>query len=72
LSNVFSLAIVKDDDREPGKVIDRVRDINPQTVIVIGVDADGFPFFASSTPDGREILWLMERSKMKLLAGEYE
>lgn len=39
-----------------------------ESVIVIGYDADGAEFFASSIADGGTALWLIERAKGKLLA----
>ena len=39
-----------------------------EKVVVIGYDKDGEEYFASSIADGGTTLWLMERSKAKLLA----
>lgn len=41
-------------------------------VIIIGYDAEGQEYFASSEPSGPEALWSLERAKFKLLeiAGE--
>jgi hypothetical protein len=36
-------------------------------VVVIGYTADGQEYFASSIADGGEVVWLMERMKLKLL-----
>lgn len=36
-------------------------------VVIIGYDKDGAEYFASSIADGADVLWLMERSKKKLL-----
>lgn len=38
-----------------------------KSVLVIGYDTEGTEYFASSLADGAEALWLMERSKKKLL-----
>lgn len=38
-----------------------------QSVLVIGYDTEGVEYFASSLADGAEALWLLERSKKKLL-----
>ena len=41
-------------------------------VLVLGWHADGAGFYAaSSTGDGAELLWLVERFKYALLSGEY-
>lgn len=36
-------------------------------VVIIGYDADGDEYFASSEPSGPEVMWMMERAKKKLL-----
>jgi len=38
-----------------------------QTAVVIGWDADGDFYFASSAADGADVLWLLEMAKKKLL-----
>lgn len=38
--------------------------------IVIGVNTDGNEYFASSYSDGAQMLWLLERFKMRLLSME--
>jgi len=40
---------------------------NMDTVIVIGYTKDGDEYFASSKADGGEIIWLLERMKLRLL-----
>ena len=40
---------------------------NLKCAIVIGYDADGDEYFASSMADGADVLWLLERCKLKLL-----
>ena len=37
------------------------------TVIIIGYDDEGMEYFASSTGDATEMVWLLERMKLKLL-----
>jgi hypothetical protein len=36
-------------------------------VVIMGFNKDGTEFFASSYADGGQVLWLIERSKLKLL-----
>ena len=38
-----------------------------QKVVVIGYDSNGEMYFASSVADGPEVLWLLEKAKLKLL-----
>lgn len=50
------------------KVLEKAREQNLQTVLVIGWTADGMEYFDASCADGGEALWLIERRKMKILA----
>ena len=36
-------------------------------VVVLGYDKNGDEYFASSNADGGDVVWLMERMKLKLL-----
>jgi hypothetical protein len=36
-------------------------------VVILGYDKDGEEYFAANFSDGGEVLWHMERAKMKLL-----
>jgi hypothetical protein len=36
-------------------------------VVVLGFDADGNEYFASSVADGGDVLWHLERAKFRLL-----
>jgi hypothetical protein len=38
-----------------------------RAVVVLGYNADGGEYFASSIADGADVLWLLERLKLKLL-----
>lgn len=38
-----------------------------RVAVVIGYDADGDEYFASSVSDGADVLWLLERLKLQLL-----
>lgn len=50
----------------PDKVLKAAID-NLDIVIVIGVERDGKDYFASSTGDAKEMLWLVERFKTDLM-----
>lgn len=39
-------------------------------VVIMGWDHEGKEVFASSYADGKTVLWLLERCKARLLAGE--
>jgi hypothetical protein len=43
-----------------------------QSVVVLGYDAKGEEYFASSIADGADVMWLMERLKLQLLNAKAE
>ncbi len=43
-----------------------------EKLICIGIDKDGNPYFASSFGDGKEMLWLIEKFKHKLMRGDFD
>lgn len=49
------------------KVLQAALDLNLTSAIIIGYDQNGEEYFSSSEPDGAEILWLLERSKQRLI-----
>jgi hypothetical protein len=49
------------------QVIEGAAEKGLQSVVVLGYDADGDEYFASSIADGADVLWLMERLKQRLL-----
>lgn len=56
-------------DLDPERVLDAARG-RLTGVVVIGYAQDGTEYFASSYADGGDVLWLLERSKLKLLTLE--
>lgn len=54
-------------DIEPQRVIDSAAEAGLTDVVVLGYDKNGDEYFASSVADGAEVLWLLERLKLKLL-----
>ena len=61
LGNVTSLDIPVE------RVLRKADEANLQSVVVIGYDQDGEEYFASSVAGGPEILWALERAKLRLL-----
>lgn len=53
-------------DIDPDKVLASIYG-KLDEVVIAGVDKEGNYFFASSSNDGRSVLWLIEKLKMKLL-----
>lgn len=50
------------------RILRKATEANLTTVVVMGYDANGDEYFASSVSDGGEVLWLMEKCKKRLLA----
>ena len=57
-------------DIDPDMVLDEAKGL--ESVIVIGYTKDGEEYFSSSVADGGEVLWQLERSKLKLLTIELD
>ena len=54
-------------DLDVGRVLQAAIDANLTQVWVIGEDADGGLYFSSSTSDGGNALWWMEKAKRALM-----
>ena len=52
---------------DPARVLERAANAGLQSVVIVGFDADGNEFFASSDTDGGDVLWHLERANLKLL-----
>ena len=57
-----------------GSVLDRVAAIEAEldTVVLLGWDKDGNEYMASSTGDGGDVMWLLERCKHRMLTSVEE
>ena len=66
-AEIIELDTVTTLDIPADRILRKALDADLDRVIVIGYDADGAEYFASSVSDGGAILWLMERAKLKLL-----
>lgn len=58
-------------DLDPERVLEAARG-QLTGVVIMGYARDGSEYFASSYADGGDVLWLLERSKLKLLTVEVE
>lgn len=67
LDNVVTLGVVTSLDLDPTHVLGGALEKGLQSVVILGYDADGDEFFASSISAGPEILWLMEMLRKRLL-----
>ncbi len=54
-------------DLPPERILQCALDAKLDSAVVIGYDADGDFYFASTHADGGDVLWLMELAKKKLL-----
>lgn len=55
-------------DLPPKKVLQGALDANLQSVLIIGLDEDANPYYASSLGHPGENLWMIERFKIFLLS----
>lgn len=67
MGNVVDLPVLTTLDGNPDRVLEKAIG-NLGAVIILGYDKDGEEFFASSYAGGPDVLWLLERTKAKLLA----
>lgn len=65
--NVIILPVATRLDIPPKRVLDAASAEDLDRVVVIGRKKDGSYYFSSSTADGGEVLWQMERAKLALL-----
>ena len=66
--NVVDLNVVTKLATDPARIIARAAEAGLTSVVVLGFDADGDEFFASSDADGGAVLWHLERARHKLLS----
>ena len=67
MGEVVTLNMITSIDIPADRVIDAAKDAGLTKVVIVGYDADGQEYFASSVADGGSVLWLMERAKHKLM-----
>ena len=67
VENVIVLPVVTSLDLDVDRVLQAAIDAKPAYVLVIGEDADGKLYFASSKSDGGEALWWMEKATRALM-----
>lgn len=68
MSNVVDLPVVTRLNLDPHRVRTAAVEAELTGVVILGYDPDGEEYFASSYADGGDVLWLLERLKMRLLA----
>ena len=65
---VVVLPVVTTLDLPTQRVVQAALDAELQSAVVMGWDANGELYFASTMADGGDVLWLMEKCKVLLLA----
>jgi hypothetical protein len=70
MSNIVYLDTITNLDIPPDRVLDGAM-TKLDSVVVLGYDKDANEYFASSSGDMTEVLWLMERFRHKLLNGDF-
>lgn len=65
-NNVISFRGITRLDLPPDRILKASID-KLDSVVILGYDKEGEEYFASSIADGADILWLIERAKLKLL-----
>lgn len=68
MGEVVVLDMVTRLDIPAERVLQAALDAGLQSVVVVGYDADGEEYFASSFADGGDALWLLQRGSHKLLS----
>ena len=67
INNVTVLPVITTLPIDVERVLQAAIDAKPAYVMVIGENADGELYFASSTSDGGDALWWMEKAKCALM-----
>ena len=67
VDSVTVLPVVTTLDLDVERVLQAAIDAKPKVAIVIGEDAEGQLYFASSKADGGTVLWWMEKAKRALM-----
>jgi hypothetical protein len=65
-NNVIDLPVVTTLNLDPDRVLNKAIG-ELKEVIIVGYDKDGKEYFSSSVADGGDVIWLLERMKLKLL-----
>jgi hypothetical protein len=66
MSNIVDIGCITTLDLDPDRVLTNACG-ELSRVVIIGEREDGSEYFASSASDGGDVLWMMERAKLKLL-----
>jgi hypothetical protein len=70
MTNVVELNCIGTLDLPAERILSKALDADLDTAIVVGYDKDGDLYFASTTADGGNVLWLFEKAKLALFGVE--
>lgn len=65
--NVVLLPCITRLDLPAERVLEQAIKADLKQAVIVGEHADGREYFASTTAGGPEVLWMLERAKLKLL-----
>ena len=71
MSNVINFTGITKLDLPPDRVLESAKD-RLEGVVILGFDKEGGEYFASSYADGGDVLWLLERCKLRILTADKE
>ena len=71
MSNVVPFNGITKLDLNPDIVLENTKG-KLEGLVICGYDKDGQEYFASTYADGGDVLWLLERMKLRLLTVEVE
>lgn len=64
--NIIELGCITRLDIPPEKILRKALERGLESVVIVGVTKDGDEYFASSTPDGGEAIYWLQRGIWKL------
>jgi hypothetical protein len=67
IEKVTVLPVITSLDLDVERVLQAAIDAKMQRVLIVGLNAEGEPYFASSYGDGGTALWDMEKAKRALM-----
>ena len=66
MADIIPLPVITTLDIPPERILAGAQKADLTAVVVIGINEDG-EYFASSIADGADVVWMLERVKLKLL-----
>ena len=67
MGEVVDLPVVTKLDLSPDRVLAKATERGLESCVVVGYTKEGDEYFASTLADAGEVVWLLERSKHKLM-----